>query len=88
MAFSASKTGSTIVGNKRMVWGTYTNASGDTGGDINTTLRVCENLFLTPKGTATSTTPPVVNETFPIAGSAVTIVTASKDIGYWTAIGK
>jgi hypothetical protein len=75
------------MGNKNVIFGTYTNGSGDTGGNINTGLRLCEMIVLQPKGTAVIATAPVVNEDLPIAGSAVTVVTADNEDGYWIAYG-
>lgn len=75
------------VGNKRWSFGTYTNGSGDTGGNINTGLRMCENIKLTPKGSSVIATASVVNEDLPVAGNAVTVVTADNEDGYWEAVG-
>lgn len=87
MAFASAKLGENVVGNQRMVWGTYTNAGGDTGGDINTGLHSVHNMILQPRGTAVNANAPVINETLPCAGSAVTIVTDDGADGYWTAFG-
>ncbi len=88
MAFASAITQRPIsVGNKRWSWGTYTNGSGDTGGNINTGLRLCEHIQLQPSGSSAIATAPVVNETLPIAGSAITVVTADNEDGYWMAIG-
>lgn len=38
MAFSATITGSTVFGNKRIVYGTYAQGDGDTGGAVDTKL--------------------------------------------------
>lgn len=87
MAFESTITGRNVFGNRRVHLGTYTNGSGDTGGDVNTGLRRCEALFLQPGGASVIATAPVVNETLPVAGSAVTIVTADNEDGTWMAIG-
>lgn len=86
MAFSASKTGDSVWGNKRITYGTYT-GGGTTGGDINTGLHICEGIFLTPKGSSIVADAPTVNETLPVAGSAVTIIVTNNTDGYWWAIG-
>lgn len=75
------------VGAKKMAWGTYANASGSTGGNIDTGLKVVESMSLQPKGTAVIATAAVINETLPCDGSAVTIVTAADENGTWQAIG-
>ncbi len=87
MAFSSVISGKTVIGNKYLTWGTWSGAD-NTGGDIDTGLVVCESFIFSQKGSAVPTTDgPVVNETFPVAGSAVTIVCTSGDVGYWQAIG-
>jgi hypothetical protein len=88
MAFSSEITQRAVaVGNKRMSMGTYS-ASSATGGNINTGLRSCEHIQLMPVNSALSSTlPPAVNETLPVAGSAVTIVTDSGATGNWIAWG-
>ena len=89
MAFSSSIIlKNKIFGSRKIVVGTYTNASGDTGGDIDTGLKRVEFLVLQPKGSSVIATAPSVNETFPCDGSAVTIVTADNEDGYWFAFGK
>ena len=87
MAFTSTCTQRpTAVGNKRRSYGTYSCAS-VAGGDIDTKLTRCETITLTQKGSAVTSTAPVVNEDLPVAGSAVTIVTASSAAGYWEAWG-
>ena len=88
MAFASAITQRPIsVGNKRWSWGTYTNGSGDTGGDIDTGLRSCESIILQSSGSAVIVAAPVVNETLPCAGNAVTVVTSDDEDGYWEAKG-
>jgi hypothetical protein len=87
MAFASAIVGETVFGNKRVKWGTYTNGLGDTGGDVNTGLQSCEALVLQPGGSSAIATAPVVDETLPVSGNAVTIVTADNEDGTWLAIG-
>ena len=87
MAFVAAVTGRTVFGNKRVHFGTFTNGASDAGGDINTGLRSCEALILQHGGNAVVASAPSVNETLPVAGSAVTIVTVAGADGWWTAVG-
>jgi len=87
MAFAFTQDGHTTEGDKRYVWGTFTSSAGGEGGDIDTGLTICENLMLTHKAAAVVASAPVVNETLPIAGSAVTIVTVADTVGYWLAVG-
>lgn len=87
MTFAAAVTSKTVFGNKRVHFGTFTNGASDTGGDIDTGLRSCEEMFLQHGGSAVATNAPAVNETLPVAGSAVTIVTTAGFDGRWMAIG-
>ena len=87
MAFVSTKQGETVFGNKRVVYGKYTNAGGDTGGNISTGLNYVEHVQLTQTGAAVTTGAPVVNETLPLASGAVTIVTDDGADGLWIAFG-
>ena len=86
MAFASAVSHKTVFGNKRVHTGTWTGSS-VTGGNINTGLRLCEHMQLSIKSSAVGTNAPAVNESFPVAGSAVTIVHDSGQNGYWLAIG-
>jgi hypothetical protein len=48
---------------------------------------MCEHIKLQHGGPAVVTDAPVVNETLPVAGSAVTIVTVANKSGTWEALG-
>lgn len=87
MAFTSAVTVRSNSGNKRMHMGTYTSSSTDTGGDINTGLRSCEMICLQQTASAVTADAPVVNETLPCDGSAVTIVQTASADGYWIAWG-
>ena len=87
MAFASAITGRLVAGNKMVTWGTFTNAGGDTGGDVVTGLHSCEFMALQHMKSAVILNAPVVNETLPVAGSAVTIVTDDGEDGYWMASG-
>jgi hypothetical protein len=90
MAFTSAITQTVpiAVGDKKMTFGTFTNAGGDTGGDINTGLKICDAIFLQTGGAAVNANDPSVNETLPCDGSAVTIVTTADQDGTWMAIGR
>ena len=78
-----------IAGGKVIRTGTFTNADeSTTGGDITTGLSLVEHMTLQYTGTAVATASPVIAETFPLAGSAVTIVTLSAKCGVWMAYGE
>ncbi len=86
MAFSYT----TIIsneGNKIVQSGVYTNTSGSTGGDISAKMQVVEFVTLQPKGSAVATAFPVYNETLPLRGTAVTIVTSSNEVGCYRFTG-
>jgi len=75
------------VGHERMSRGTFASDGGSTGGDINTGLRKCNFIALTFAASSVVADAPVVNETLPCAGTAVTIVTTANTGGYWQAWG-
>ena len=87
MAFSSATTETTVFGNKRVTYGTFTNAGGSTGGDIETGLDRVDAIHLVHSGTVVVASAPVVNETFPLASGDVTIVTVADASGFWIAYG-
>ncbi len=87
MAFASTIADKGVMGDKKYARGTYTNGAEDSGGNIDTGLSVCEILILQPTGTAVIATAPVVNETLPVAGNAITVVTAVGEDGIWLAFG-
>lgn len=87
MAFSFTITEQTYEGNKKIVRGTFANTGGSTGGDINTGLSNCTGMKLQHTGAAVVASAPVLNETFPVAGGAVTIVTVADTAGLFEAEG-
>lgn len=87
MAFAYTKTQETVFGNKKVIWGTFTNGGSDTGGDIETGLTNCDGLIIQQTGSAVTTGAPVVNETFPVAGGSITVVTDADADGVWYAWG-
>lgn len=88
MSFSSAIIVQTVMGDRRVHWGTF-ESDGDDGGDIDTGLELCEMLLLIPSGSSDVAKVPTVNETLPVDGSAVTIDNGgSTDIdGYWIAFG-
>jgi hypothetical protein len=87
MAFSSEIKGYGKSGDKATTWGTFTNGSSDTGGDINTGLVICESISIEFTGSAAVADAVAINESFPCSGSAVTIVTTADAVGIWRAIG-
>ena len=87
MAWTYTVDEKTIMGNKRVHYGTYTNTVADTGGDIVTGLRRVEAMFLQPTGAAVIASAPSVYETIPLSSGTVTIVNTAAKSGLWMAIG-
>jgi len=77
-----------LAGDKWFSYGTFTNGVGDEGGDIDTQLDFVEICVISHTGTTVTTNGPVIDETFPVDGSKVTIVTDSGVDGTWIAFGK
>lgn len=78
MAFSSTQTAYSVFGNKAVQMGTYTQASGDTGGAIVTGLKTIEYFDATGATKVSN------------SSGTVTITTADPteaQTGYWMAIG-
>ncbi len=88
MAFAYTKTGFYVAGNVRFSYGTYTSSAGGTGGNIDVGLSLCDSIILQPNSATVNANANVVNETLPVAGKAVTIVTDADEVGYWFAMGR
>jgi len=80
MAFTSTVTGSTVFGNKRVVFGTYASTAGSTGGAIVTGLTAV-NYFDANSATATPST--IVT----VSGGTATITTTANQTGMWKAEG-
>lgn len=87
MAFTAAVVERGIKGNKRVIQGTYVNTGGSTGGSVTTGLSRCDSFIIEPNGAAVSANAPVTNNTFPLSGGVVTVITTADEDGYWTAEG-
>ena len=87
MTFSNTITDGGVMGAYKIAWGTFTNTSTTTGGDLDTGLRICHSIILT-SSTAASAGQSSVYETLPIDGSAITVVTSAGVDGTWFAVGK
>jgi hypothetical protein len=89
MTFSATL--STVIpivfGDRKMTMGKYVNTASTTGGNIDTGLKICERIILQPSAGTVIANNPVVNETLPVAGNAITIVTSAGEDGDWIAFG-
>ena len=87
MALTQTTNVETHIGGVRKVSGNYINTGGATGGKIQTGLTVVNAFKLQPWGAAVVTSFPVVNETLPLNGGTVTIVTLANESGCWFAEG-
>ena len=85
MAFTSVVSVKSVMGNKRVHFGTWTTDT--TGGDVDTGLGVCEGMVLQTSGAAVSADQGSINETLPADGSEITIVVTSGADGYWIAWG-
>lgn len=80
MAFTSTVTGSTVFGNKRVVYGTYASTAGSTGGAVVTGLSAI-NYFTSNCATATPSTVTTVS------GGTATLTTTANQTGMWKAEG-
>ena len=87
MAFTYVIDEITVFGNKKCILGSYASESGSTGGDIDTGLTNCTDMFLQGVGAAVDVAEPNINETFPVAGGVMTIVTTADKVGRFMALG-
>ncbi len=87
MSFAYSVVSKTVFGNKRVVFGTYTNTAGNTGGDVVTGLSSIDHIDITQTGAAVTTGAPVVNGTLPLATGTFTVVSDANTTGIFMAIG-
>lgn len=88
MAFSYSIIYQTWEGDRKVIYGSYTNTESSTGGDVTLGLNVVEHFQMQPTGSAVETDEAVANETFPLTGSTpVTIVTVANGCGLFRAVG-
>jgi hypothetical protein len=86
-AFTSAITERWIEGNKAYARGTFESSAGAAGGNIDTGLHRCEFIAMTPTSATSPAVQCAVNETLPVLGSAVTIVTTANVAGYWEAFG-
>ena len=85
MAFSTTITGRSVVGNRRIHWGTFENGSGDQGGTFHTGLVNVEAAFLIPTSHSGSELPKL---TFNSPSGGQIVVETSHDVdGVWFAFG-
>lgn len=88
MTFTSTVTHKSVAGDVCVVYGTYVNDGGSTGGNINTNIDRCLFIKLQPTGSGAQLLHPSANESFPCDGKAVTVVTNANEVGTWIAIGE
>ena len=88
MVFTSTITSRESDGSLAKVVGTFTNTSGSTGGEVETGLKTVIGFQLQHTGSAVVASAPVANESFPLQGGDVTIVTVADTNGVWIAIGR
>ena len=81
MAFSNTMLNRIKMGGSVIEIGTFTNDS-TAGGEVGTSLSRVDGFIIQPTGAAVNANEASVNETFPLAGSAVTVVTDSDSETY------
>ena len=87
MAFTSTVTDRPKTrGHERVSRGTW-DGGGDNGGNIDTGLRKCHFITLTPNGSAGPAAQVALDETLPCDGSAVTIACGEDANGNWQAEG-
>lgn len=87
MSITSTFVGRSVLGDKALTYGTYTDSGTGTEDNIDTKLHRCEMIILQPYGSSAATDAPAVNETLPVDGSAVTVITKASQSGIWIAIG-
>lgn len=85
MAFAYAVTDKTILGNKRVTWGTFTNSALTAGGDIVTGLDSVDSFMPCITSHYWSTAPMVTRS---VSSGTVTVATENNVDGEWLAIGK
>lgn len=89
MAFASAVVGHPLpLGDLYLVRGTFTNTAGSTGGDVATGLSVVEEFLIQESDNAVIASKSAVNETLPLDGGDVTIVTVADVDGRWIALGR
>jgi len=91
MAFTSAVIKKLKLGRTRVHFGSFTNGAGDSGGGIDTGMKLCYFLFPWLMKATAITTFIGTDEDFsggPIAGNAIKIVTALDEDGYWLAVGR
>ena len=88
MSFVSTRKGRTVIGNRRMTFGNFTNADGTTSGTIKTGLtQTIESISIALDSDSTGTTVPRTAEV-PASGPDIAVVTSGTLKGRWFAVGR
>lgn len=88
MAISVTVNGKTAHGGFTTVYGVI-DPNGTSTGDVDTGLSQCYHFHITNGTSAVEGNAAVVNETFPCAGNAVTVVlNGTINVSYFLAVGR
>lgn len=68
--------------------GTFTNDVADSGGDVSIAINYCTSFDIQPTGSDTLDKECVVDDTYPITGKSVSILTPAGVDGVWIAKGR
>lgn len=86
MVFTQTTNSKIVIGDKRVHFGTWT-ATGVSTGDLDTGLKVCENVYIYHTGSGAEAKHGVINTALPAPGNAITLICESGDVGIWIAEG-
>lgn len=84
MAFSYTVTGVESIGSIKIIYGTYTNGSTDSGGTITVGMGNVVSFDMLPSGSVDETVPKVSA----VSAGVVTVVTPTGSVGTWSSMGK
>lgn len=90
MAFTYQILEQTIFGSKKLMFGSFANTDGSSGGNLDTGLTMAEIVLLQSAGTAELLelgATAHVNADLPVNGRSVPIVTSANMSGCWVALG-
>ncbi len=76
-----------FIGDRKVTVGVFTAGPAVESGTIDTGLNVCEFMTLTITNSSVVTASPTVGARFPLAGTAVPIITSGGTEGSWIAYG-
>jgi len=88
-AYGQTRVAPTTTGDREVVYGWYTNAASDTGGTVNTGLKIVDNFEIN-SGSASiqfRINPTAPGSTYPVAGNSIRVTTKAGDYGIWKAEG-